>query len=89
MKEPTITKDSGISSDPTPTSSNISSEKNTILVISESNDVIINELSEGEKNTCHYAEVGFSSHRPIVPPTSGVPVEYSIIGGHLNTMVLY
>ena len=86
MNKPTIP---AISSDPTIISSNISSEEST-SIISESNDLIMNEISEGEKNTCHYVEVAFSSPCPIAPPTSsGVPVQYSIIGGHLNTMVIY
>lgn len=49
----------------------------------------MNDASEGEKSTCHYAEVGFPSHRPIAPPTSDVIVQYSVIGEHLNTMVTY
>ena len=90
MKEPTMSKDNdnATSSDPT-TSSNNSLEESTTSVISESNDLKMNDTSEGEKSTHHYAEVGFPSPHPIVPPTSGVPVQYSIIGGHLNTMVIY
>ena len=46
--------------------------------------------SEEEKSTCHDAEViFFSLPCPIAPSTSGVSVQYNIIGGHLNTMVIY
>ena len=79
--------DNVISNDPT-TSSNNSSEESTTSVISETNEQIMNYTSEGEKSTHHYAEVGFPSPRPIAPPTSGVPVQYSVIGGHLNAMVI-
>ena len=86
-----IPKDNGnaISSDPTTPSCNNSSEESTTSVISERNDLVMNNTSEGETSTNHYAEVGFPSPRPIVPPTSGAPVQYSVIDGHLNIMVIY
>ena len=90
MKETTMSKDNdnAISNDST-NSSNNSSEESTTSAISESNDLIINGTSEEEKSTCHDAEVMFSSPRAIARPTNGVSVQYNIIGGHLNTMVIY
>ena len=65
-------------------SSNNSSEDSTItLIISENSNQLLNNTSS------QYAEVGFPSSHPIAPPTNDIPVQYCVICGHLNTMVIY
>lgn len=81
--------DSGISSDPTTSDSKYLSEGSTITsVISESTDEIMNVTSQKETSTSQYADVRFRSPYPTVPPTNDVPVQYTVICGHLNTMVI-
>ena len=67
-------------------SSTISKEGTSVSVIPESNN---EDTSQREVTTCQYAEIGFASPHPTAPPTSdNVPVQDSIICGHLNTMVI-
>ena len=67
-------------------SSTISKEGTSVSVIPESNN---EDTSQREVTTCQYAEIGFVSPHPTAPPTSDVvPVQYSVICGHLNTMVI-
>ena len=81
---------SGISSDPITSSSKYSSEGSTITsVISESCDEITNVSSQKETSISQYADVGFPSPHPTVPPTNDVPVQYTVICGYLNSMVIY
>ena len=64
----------------------ISKEGTSVSDIPESNN---KDTSQREVTTCQYAEIGFASPHPTAPPTSdNVPVQYSVICGHLNTMVI-
>ena len=68
--------DSDISSD------NISEEMSTTL---ECDNEEVNVItSQGDKSSCQYTTVRFSTTRVPLPPTSDVPVKYIDIGGHLN-----
>ena len=67
-------------------SSAISKEGTSVSDIPES---INEDTSKREVTTCQYAEIGFASPHPTAPPTGdNVPVQDSIICGHLNTMVI-
>ena len=67
-------------------SSAISKEGTSVSAIPESNH---EDTSQREETISQYAEIGVVSPHPIAPPTSDdVPVQYSVICGHLNTMVI-
>ena len=67
-------------------SSTISKEGTSVSVIPESNN---KDTTQREMTICQYADIGFTSHHPTAPPTSDdVPVQYSVICGHLNTKVI-
>ena len=68
--------DSDISSD------NISEE---IIAMLESDNEKVNVITTQEdKSTSHYTTMGLPTTCVPVPPTSDVPVKYTVIGGHLK-----
>ena len=63
-------------------SDNISEEITTL----ESHKEELSGTSQEEKSTTQYATVRFPKTCVHIPPTSDVPVQYTVIGGHLNAV---
>ena len=47
----------------------------------------IEDVPKGESSASQYAKVRFPSSCPIAPPTIDIPIQYSDVSGHHNTMV--
>ena len=48
----------------------------------------IEDVPKGESSASQYAKVRFPSSCPIAPPTSDVPIQYSDISRHHNTIII-
>ena len=61
-------------------------EERTTVSLGSNNK--LSNTSKAEKSTSHYVEVEVSTTHPRAPPTNDVPIQYSNICGHVNTVVI-
>ena len=69
-------------------SETMSKEKRETLFVSGASNKEQLLLCDEDKNITQYVEVEFPTNCPIAPPPSDTLAYYSVIGGHLNTMVI-
>ena len=62
-------------------------KRETLFVSGPSNEEQL-LLWDEDKNIIQYVKVEFPTNCPVAPPPSDTLVYHSIIGGHLNTMVI-
>ena len=62
-------------------------ERETLFVSGACNEEQLLLCGE-DKNVTQYVKVEFPTNCPIAPPPSDTVVYHSIIGGHLNTIVI-
>ena len=48
----------------------------------------IEDVPKGESSASQYAKVRFPSSCPIAPPIIDIPIQYSDISGHHNTIII-
>ena len=69
-------------------SETMSKEKRETLFVSGASNEEQLLLWDKYKNITQYVEVELPTNCPIAPPPSDTLTYYSVIGGHLNTMVI-